>query len=197
MPEAPKTPAASPSAPAKQPSNRPGGGPPRGGGNRRRRNRSRFAEQMQEKQTLKGLYRIREEQLRRYYREAQRQSEETGPSMVSLLEHRLDNAIFRAGFAETRGQARQLASHRFFEVNGRACDVPSRHLRPGDVVTVRETKRGGALFANFEKRLQNVALPSWLKLDPAGFSFSIANTATSEEANVGVDMRAIVEYFAR
>jgi len=152
---------------------------------------------MEEKQNLKKLYSVQEAQLRRYYKEAQKSDEETGPQLVSLLEQRLDNALYRAGFSETRRAARQLASHRHVEVNGQPVTVPSIRLRSGDVVTVRDSKRGKPLYSNFEKRLQNVVTPSWMTLDPANFSFKVTGAPTADEAAIGVDMRSIVEYFAR
>jgi len=177
------------------------GGQQRGGGHqqrgRRPRQRSRYGTQMEEKQNLKKIYGIKEEQLRRYYTEAQRSNEETGKKLITLLEHRLDNALYRAGFAETRPAARQMASHRLVEVNGRPVTIPSLRLQSGDTVTVKESKRKKGLFANFEKRMQNVAPPAWLSLDGGAFSFSITSEADPEEAGLGIDVRAIVEYFAR
>lgn len=163
----------------------------------RRRRLGRFAQQLQEKQQLKQLFGIREEQLRKYYREAIRARQETGPLLVTFLERRLDNAIFRAGFAQTRPQARQMASHRLFCINGRPVSIPSQRLKKGDVVSVREGKRNASYFVNLDKRLQNVQLPSWLALSPKEFSFTAVSLPSYEESNLGVDIRAIVEYFAR
>ncbi len=164
---------------------------------KRRKRKSRYGGQLQEKQDLKKLFGIREEQLKRYYREARSNVSETGPTLISLLERRLDNAIFRAGFADTRAQARQMSTHRLFAINGRSVDVPSQQLRPGDVVTVREGKRKKSYFTNFDKKLQNVNPPSWIELSPEAYSFTIKALPTVEEANLGVDIRAIVEFFAR
>lgn len=163
----------------------------------RRRNRSRYATQLQEKQDLKNLYGIREQQLKRYYFEALRAGGETGPNMVSLLERRLDNAVYRAGFAQTRPQARQMTTHRLFQVNGRSVDIPSYSLRPGDVVTVKQSKQNKSYFSNFEKRLQNVRPPAWATLNAKDFGFTVQSVPTFDEANIGIDIRAVVEYFAR
>ena len=152
---------------------------------------------MEEKQNLKGIYNVRERQLRNYYAEAQRSKTETGPELITLLERRLDNALFRSGFSETRRAARQLASHRLVEVNGKPVTIPSIRLRNGDTVTIRENKRGKALFNNFEKRMQNVTPPTWLVLEPGAFSFKVTGLPDPEEAGAGIDVRAIVEYFAR
>lgn len=164
---------------------------------RRRRPRTRYGMQLYEKQQLKRSFGIREEQLRQYFSEAQKTQEETGPTMVTFLERRLDNAIFRAGFGDTRPQARQMASHRIFSVNGRPVNIPSYRLKVGDVVAVRENKQGKAYFTNFDKKMQNARTPSWITVNSKEFSFTIAELPTFDEANVGVDMRAVVEFFAR
>lgn len=164
---------------------------------RRRRQKSRFGQQMEEKQTLKGIYGIREKQLKRYYKEALRARGETGPLMVEYLERRLDNALYRAGFAQTRPAARQMASHGLVTVNGRSVDVPSLRLKPGDKIQIKQNKREKKLFANFEKRLQNVALPDWLVFGKDGFDFNVTGLPDADEAHLGVDMRTIIEFFAR
>lgn len=166
-------------------------------GRARRRPRTRYGVQLLEKQQLKQIFGIREEQLRRYFKKAQRVSRETGPELISLLEARLDNAIYRTGIAQTRPQARQMASHKFFSINGRTVNVPSYRLSVDDVVQVREGKRTAAYFNNFDKRMQNARIPSWLEVNPAEFSFTVKALPTHEEANLGVDIRAVVEFFAR
>lgn len=163
----------------------------------RRRPGSRFSQQLREKQNLKGIYGLREEQLKHYYRQALQSRSETGPLLIQMLELRLDNAVFRAGFATTRKQARQMVSHGLFLVNGRKVDVPSQRVKIGDVVTVKEGKRAKALFDNFEKRMQNVRLPEWLRLDTSAYSFTVTARPAPEEAGIGVDIRAVVELFAR
>lgn len=178
-------------APARAPQRRPGGAP------QRQRNRSRFGMQMFEKQNLKKIFGIRETQLRRYFAEADRSIERTGNALVSLLERRLDNAVFRAGWAESRAHARQMTTHRLFAVNGRPVDVPSYQLKIGDVVSVKEGKRGKAPFMNFEKRLQNAAAPAWILLNPQDYSFKVTALPTVDDAALGVDIQAIVEFFAR
>lgn len=164
---------------------------------RRPRQKSRYGTQLQEKQNLKEMFGIRNSQLRRYHDRALRVKGQTGPMLVSLLERRLDNAIFRSGFAESRPQARQMATHRLFAVNGVAVDVPSYELKVGDVVSVRESKQKKSYFSSFEKRMQNVSTPSWILVNPAEFSFTIKALPSFEEANVGVDIRAVLEFFAQ
>lgn len=164
---------------------------------RRRRPQSRYGVGLQEKQSLKKIFGLREEQLKRYYKQALKFKGQTGPTLITLLERRLDNAIFRAGFAQTRPQSRQMTTHRLFAVNGTPVDVPSYSLKPGDVVSVRESKRAKAYFSSFEKRMQNADSPSWILVNPQEFSFKVTTTPSYEEANVGVDVRAVVEFFAR
>ncbi len=164
---------------------------------RRRRPRSRYAGQLQEKQLLKSMYNIREEQLKKYYKQARRTGGPTGPNLIVLLERRLDNAVFRSGFAQTRRQARQMTTHGFFTVNNRPVDIPSYAIKPGDIVGIRPGKREASYFSAFEKRMQNIRLPSWILLSPKEYSFSIASLPAHDEANVGADVRAVVEYFAR
>ncbi len=164
---------------------------------RRARRRSRFGTQLIEKQNLKGIYGISEEQLRRYYREALKRDVETGQALIALLERRLDNAIFRAGFATTRRQARQMASHCLLVVDGRSVNIPSLSLRVGNFVCVKESKRAKSHFTNFAKRMQHAQPPSWLELDVDHFGFKVIGMPTAEEAAIGADMQAVVELLAR
>lgn len=163
---------------------------------RRPRQQSRYGQQLREKQNLKQLFGIRDGQLRAYYADALKTKGQTGPMLVSLLERRLDNAIFRSGFAQSRPQARQMATHRLFTVNGRAVDVPSYELKAGDVVAVKENKRSKSYFSNFEQRMQNVSAPSWMLINPEQFNFTVKSLPSLEEANLGVDLRAVLEFFA-
>jgi small subunit ribosomal protein S4 len=159
---------------------------------------NRYGIQLEEKRNLKKIFGVREAQLRRYYREARSaRSKETGPYLVELLERRLDNALYRAGFAVTRAQARQMASHRLVEVNERPVNIPSLRLTRGDTVRVKESKRSKSHFKSFAKRLQNAQAPEWLKLDPVEFSFTVTNEPTLAEAKLGVDVQAVVELLAR
>lgn len=197
MPEDTKQPAtAAPAAPAggrEAGQRKTQGGKPQG----RRRNQSRYGVQIKEKKQLKEIYGIREAQLKRYYREALTSKSETAPELIRLLEHRIDNVVFRAGFAQTRPQARQMVTHGFFLLNGRRIDVPSALLKKGDVVTVKESKRGKAFFSTFEKRMQNVRTPSWISLKSGDFGLVFGGEVDVEEVNPGVDMRAIIEFFTR
>lgn len=161
------------------------------------RNVSRYGYQLQEKQQLKEIFGIREQQLRKYYTQALKSPQATGDMLIALLEQRLDNAVFRAGFAPTRPTARQLVNHGFFQVNGRKVDIPSYSVTKDDVITVKETKRSKAPFGNFPKSLQNVVTPNWIVLNPEQYTFTITGSPSAQEANLGIDVQAIVEFFAR
>jgi len=164
---------------------------------RRQRPKTRYGQQMGEKQTLKEVYGISESQLKRYYTEAKKKRESTGNQLIVLLERRLDNAVYRAGFAVTRPAARQIVSHGFFEVNGRRVTVPSFRVKTDDVVTIKQSKRGKALFTMFPKSLQNVHTPPWVLLNPEEFSFTIKTLPKYEDAQAGVDVQGIVEFLSR
>lgn len=142
---------------------------------------------------MKKIFGVRERQLKRYYSEAQGARQETGLILVQLLERRLDNALYRAGLAVNRPQARQMASHRLFMVNGRSVDVPSLRLSIGDEVRVKESKQKKSYFTNFAKRMQNVSQSAWLELDVKNFAFKVVAEPTAAEARLGVDMQAVVE----
>lgn len=192
MADQPTTP--SPASPTAAPARQ---GAPRQQSRGRRRQKSRFGTQMEEKQNLKAIYGIREGQLRRYYQEALKAGGQTGPTIITLLEQRLDNVLYRGGFAETRKASRQMATHGHVQINGRAVDVPSVRLLPGDVITIKESKRKKKLYENWQKHLQNVSTPSWLVIDPEQYSLKVTAAPTADEANIGIDIRAVVEYFAR
>lgn len=167
------------------------------GPQRRRRQVSRYGAQMAEKQQLKEIFTVRETQLKNYYLKAKRSKGRTGAELLASLERRLDNAVFRAGFAVTRPASRQMVSHGYFMVNGTVTNVASYSLKPGDVVSIKATKRKKSHFLTFPKSLQNVTPPPWIVLDPEAFSFKITAVPQPEDSPVGVDMQAVVEFFAR
>lgn len=180
---------------------KPGGGGPRpGGGAGGRRGNKRqgpFGEQLREKQNLKGFYGIREEQLRKYFRNARKHTGNTGQELIRQLESRLDNAIFRSGMAETRQHARQMASHKIFLVNGKPVNIPSLQLKKGDMVTVKESKRKNAYFSNYEKKMQGAKTPSWILNDTENFGFKVTDAPDPEEGGAGVAVQSVVELLAR
>jgi len=165
--------------------------------NRGRRPKSRFGAQLEEKQNLKDIYGIRERQLKKYFTRAQRAEGETGPKLIETLEGRLDNAVFRAGMAETRAQARQMVSHGFFAVNERAVNVPSIQLKVGDKVRIKEAKRKKEVFKNFTKKMESAQTAEWLQLNDEGFGFEVVAIPDTERAGVGVGVQEVVEFLTR
>ena len=141
----------------------------------RRRKVSDRGLQLREKQRARATYGVLEKQFRRYYKEAIRRPGVSGENLVRLLETRLDNVIYRLGFADSRNQARQFVRHGLIAVNGRKLDVPSAHLRPGD--TVSWTPRGSRseVFKILQEGIRSRTAPSWLMLDAAAMSGRVEN----------------------
>ena len=135
----------------------------RGSGNQMRKKKSEYALQLQEKQKVKFVYGVMEKQFRMYYEKAARMPGKTGEELLVLLERRLDNIVYRMGFAATRRQARQLVSHAHFTVNGKKVNIPSYLVKAGDVIAVKDSSRSSAQF----KRLLGedapmVLIPQWM-----------------------------------
>lgn len=158
---------------------------------------SEYAKQLKEKQRAREMYGLSERQFQRLYMEATHAKGQTGDQMKQLLERRLDNVIYRAGFAMTRMQARQFAGHGVFMINDRRVTVPSYRVKPGEVLSVRtKTKNSPALAAILERH-EKYLPPKWLKINPAGRSIEIVGLPTPEDAEQAVDMRQVVEFYSR
>jgi small subunit ribosomal protein S4 len=161
-----------------------------------RRRPSIYGVQLQAKQNAKHYYGVRERQFRRYVREAQRGGEGvTGDRLLALLELRLDNVLYRLGFASTRAQARQFVSHGHVDVNGRRCDVPSRQLAPGDVVAIRPESpvRPLALDAGELAAL----VPAWLLADREALIGRVVRQPQRDEIQAPIEDQLIVESYSR
>lgn len=170
--------------------------PPGQHGNARRRRPSVYADQLRQKQRLKRYYGVRERQLRRYVREAARRREgRMGDHLLTLLERRLDNVVYRLGFATTRAQARQFVTHGHVLVDGRKVDVPSYTLRPGQDVAIRA---GSPITPAVEAALDlSGAMPGWLEADVEARSGRVLREPARGEIPTPVEEQLIVEYFAR
>jgi len=164
-----------------------------GGGNR---NVSEFGRQLREKQALRAAYGIRERQLKKYYNEAIRKKGVTGEMLIQYLESRLDNAVFRLGYGSSRAHARQLVGHGMFSVNGRSTDIPSFQVKKGDVIAIKETKKGKTVFTDLQDRLANKTLPMWLERVNA-FEGKVTGTPGLEPHEMPVDVQSIVEFYSR
>jgi len=162
-----------------------------------RRKVSEYGLQLGEKQKLRYIYGVLETQFRRHFAEADRLPGMTGPNLLSILERRLDNVVYRLGFASSRDQARQLVAHGHFEVNGRKTDIPSAIVREGDVVSVRQRIRGSEYFVATKENLTEKTVPAWLSLNRENFSGQVARLPAREEIDTPVNEQLVVEYYSR
>jgi small subunit ribosomal protein S4 len=165
------------------------------GGARRRRQPSIFSLQLRAKQALKRMYGVRERQFRRYVHEAQSSRERTGDRLVEILERRLDNVIYRLGFATTRAQARQFVNHGHVFVDGRRVTIPSFRVRPGQVVGLRDASPVRGTAAEAAELLARVA--PWLETDPDALVGRVLRNPVRADVNLPVDEQLVVEHFSR
>jgi small subunit ribosomal protein S4 len=169
-----------------------------GPGARRPAKKSDYGRRLEEKQKLRYHYGVTETQLRRAYEEARRRSGVTGHELLSLLERRLDNVVFRLGFAPTMPAARQLVSHGHILVNGRRVDIASQLVNDSEVVSVAERSRNSPGLAESAASGPVVALPSYLSKSPDDpFTGRLVGSPTREDVPLIVDDTAIVEFYAR
>jgi small subunit ribosomal protein S4 len=172
-----------------------GAAPPGEHGRGRRRQPSVFAQQLRAKQVLKRMYGVRERQFRRYVREAQRSHERTGDRLLEFLERRLDNVLFRLGFATTRAQARQFVSHGHVYVDGRRVTIPSFRVKPGQVIGMRDGSPVRPVAAEAAELLARVA--PWLETDPDGLTGRVLRNPERTDVYVPIDEQLVVEHFSR
>jgi small subunit ribosomal protein S4 len=162
-----------------------------------RKKRSDYGEQLREKQKVRRMYGILEKQFRGYYFKASRMKGVTGENLLKLLERRLDNAVYRMGFAATRQEARQLVLHRHFTVNGKKANIPSLSLRPGDVVEVKEKSRKVAKITESLGAVDRRGVPSWIELDKDAFKGVFKEMPVREEMTMPIREQLIVELYSK
>ncbi|MEI6712154.1 MAG: 30S ribosomal protein S4 [Verrucomicrobiota bacterium] len=162
-----------------------------------RRKQSEYALALAEKQKLRFQYGILERQFRRYFGIAQRKRGVTGEILLQLLETRLDNVVFRLGFANSRSASRQMVGHGHVQVNGRKCDISSYNVKPGDKVTVKASPRSRGLASRGLELTQIAPIPSWLELDKESFTGNVARIPSREEIAPIVNEQLIVELYSR
>lgn len=153
---------------------------------------------LQEKQKLKVMYGILERQLRKYFNEAVKSKADSGFKLIELLERRLDNAIYRLGWATSRSQSRQFVSHSLFLVNNKKINIPSYRVKLGDIITIKkeESKNKGVLAENL-KKLGKYEPPSWLNWDNKDLKGQIVSLPEGKDLEVGVDTRLVVEFYSK
>lgn len=171
--------------------------PPGKGPRDRRGKQSEYALQLLEKQKVRDTFGVSERQFRRYYKTAQTSKGATGTTILSLLETRLDNVLYRAGLALTRPQARQMVSHGLFCVNGRRVTTPSRHVKPGDAITVRERSAHSPLFSSVVAATEKYMPPSWLKVNPGTLHIEMQSIPAEEAFEQDLDIQKVVELYSR
>jgi small subunit ribosomal protein S4 len=170
--------------------------PPGQHGRSRKQKMVGYGVQLREKQKVKRIYGVLEDQFRRYFEQAERTRGITGETLLQLLERRLDNAVYRLGFATSRPQARQLVRHGHFQVNGRKVDIPSYSLKVGDVVSVRESSRQNTSILHAVEEVKGRGVPEWLTLD-AAMSGKVVSVPTREQINLPVQEQLIVELYSK
>ena len=168
-------------------------------GDMRVRGGSLYLTQLREKQKVRRLYGLLEKQFAKLMKEAQKTEGLTGEILLEFLERRADNVVFRAGFASTRRQARQLVSHGHFTLNGRRIDIPSIRLKAGDKLEVRAKSQKSEYFKNLDNIVaaSGVTPLSWMKSDAKKMTIEITGKPKREEAEAGINEQLIVEYYSR
>lgn len=166
-------------------------------GQARFRKQSDYAMQLREKQKVKHLYGMLEKQFRLYFKKADLQKGVTGENLLVLLERRLDNTVFRIGFASSRSQARQLVRHNHILVNGKKVNIPSFQVSVGDVITLKEKSRANTTISeNMEAAVRRTA-PTWLEVDGDNFKATVKALPNREEITMPIQERLIVELYSK
>ena len=166
-------------------------------GHWRRRRPSDYSLQLREKQRARRIYGVLEKQFRRYYKRAVKVRGLTGLTLMQSLESRLDNVVYRLGFAESRSQARLLVSHGHFSVNGHKTDIPSMLLKPGDDISVYEGSRKKTFFQGMAEMAEARVVPTWLNRDLMTLSGQVEQLPRREEIDTVVREQLIVEFYSR
>lgn len=162
-----------------------------------RRKVSDYGLQLRAKQKAKRVYGVLERQFRRYFREAERRRGLTGTNLLILLESRLDNVVYRLGFATSRPQARQFVRHGHFEVNGRKVNIPSYLVQQGDVVAVRPNSLSKPVFKEVALDLEHRTVPDWLSRDDLSMLGRVMSQPERGDIDVTINEQLIVEYYSR
>jgi small subunit ribosomal protein S4 len=163
----------------------------------RRRRRSDYHRQLREKQKTRRIYGVSERQFRRYYRRALKARGLTGELLLQFLERRLDNVVYRLGYASSRAQARQLVTHGHFNVNNRRTDVPSMLVRPGDKIEVREGSRKRTFFQDLDAVAEPRTVPQWLNRDLSNLSGNVVENPDRRDIDASLNEQLIIEFYSR
>lgn len=165
-------------------------------GQRRAKN-SEYGIQLREKQKMRRVYGVLEGQFRGYFGKADRQQGVTGENLLRILERRLDNVVFRLGFAGSRAQARQFVRHNHFTLNGHKANIPSMQVNVGDVIQLKEKSKNSAVIKEIIENLGQKTPPAWLELDKDNLSGRVVALPTREDIDMPVQEQLIVEFYSR
>jgi small subunit ribosomal protein S4 len=163
----------------------------------RRSKSSDYSLQLREKQKMRRIYGVLESQFRRYFREALKRRGVTGAELLILLERRLDNVVYRLGFAPSRAAARQLITHAHLNVNDHPINIPSYLVKPGDKISVREASRKLKYFKELAADKEDVQTPNWLTVDRATLTGFVNALPKREDIDVRLNEQLVVEYYSR
>ena len=166
-------------------------------GAQRRGKKSEYAMQLAEKQKVKFVYGVLEKQFRAYYDKAARSAGNTGEVLLSMLERRLDNVVFRLGLANTRREARQLVSHGHFTVNGQRVDIPSYLVKPGEVIALREKSRSLEKFKACAENNSTLLIPKWLDFDRNNLVAKVTALPVRDDIDLPIEEHLIVELYSK
>lgn len=153
--------------------------------------------QLREKQRLRFSYGVMERQFRRFFDEARKSPGATGETLLILLERRLDNVVYRVGFADSRAEARQVVRHGHIVVNNRKTDIPSFLVKSGDVITWRETSKKTEYYRTLAEEVEGRLIPDWLSLDKESMTARVLNLPAKDAVQAEFNVKAVVEYYSR
>ena len=158
---------------------------------------SEYGLQLREKQKAKFIYGVLEKPFRNYYKRADKMKGLTGPNLMIMLESRLDNVVFRLGWARTRKEARQIVDHKFVLVNGKQVNIPSYLVKAGDVIEIKESKKNIQRMKDIVEVAGGRIVPEWLDVDTENFKGTVKELPTREQIDVPVDEMLIVELYSK
>ena len=164
---------------------------------KRRRKESEYGMQLREKQKAKFIYGVLEKQFRGYFNKAKRQPGITGENLMRILESRLDNVVFRLGFARTRKEARQTVSHGHLPVNGKRVDIPSYRVRPGDVVAVADKAKEMLVIKSALVSNERMQVPAWLEVDIEKLQGNVLSLPNHDQIDLDINEQLIVELYSK
>jgi len=171
--------------------------PPGSHGQKRRRRLSSYGIHLREKQKVRYMYALTETQLRNYMNKAMNKEGNTGKLFLSQLESRLDNTVYKLGFASSRLQARQIITHGHIQVNGQKISFPSYQVKPKDIIEIRQKSLASNFFKNLKKTIEKHQTPSWLDLDKKALKGKVINSPQDKDLELGIQTQLLVEFYAK